>query len=83
MQYASRAQTQLAPLHAAHHLMGMDPTLKTQLHLRQAFPVILSKRWSGMHTHKTMLIQINIRNQAKTVQLSVCFTVESDLLFNK
>lgn len=48
MQYASRAQTQLAPLHAGDNLMGLDPTLKTQLHLRQAFPVILSKRWSGM-----------------------------------
>lgn len=38
---------QLVPLHAAHHVMGIGPTLKTQLHLRQAFPVICQRGGQG------------------------------------
>lgn len=44
--------------------MGLDPTLKTQLHLRQAFPVTLSKKWSGRHTPvtKQKLTQVSTRS---------------------
>lgn len=58
--------------------MGLDPALKTQLHLRQAFPVILSNRRPGMNhalTKTIIVIQISIRGSAVSDSQFILFVI--------